>query len=168
MVNIGYVASIPQHAVNNDRRREYPLPSIQRRHVVYVNDLQPAICRFSCSGASRRFLHLLQFRFNRLHCNRYAMTVIDCAKLHGRMRAICEGTSGLAPEVEEQYRRLWAGNIPPDPPPRRIRLGDWLASFIHAITFGRIIPCVACNSRRARLNQWGFRVIDALAEVWKS
>lgn len=25
------------------------------------------------------------------------------------MRSICEGTSGLAPAVEEQYRKLWVG-----------------------------------------------------------
>jgi hypothetical protein len=41
------------------------------------------------------------------------MTHVDCTKFVGRMRSICEGTSGLGPEVEEQYRRLWAA-MPPD------------------------------------------------------
>jgi hypothetical protein len=41
------------------------------------------------------------------------MTHLDCTKFVGRMRSICEGTSGLGPQVEEQYRRLWAAN-PPD------------------------------------------------------
>ena len=37
---------------------------------------------------------------------------MDCTKLHGRMREICEGRSGLPPEMEEQYRQLWSGHKP--------------------------------------------------------
>lgn len=41
---------------------------------------------------------------------------MDCTKLTGRLRDICEGKSGLPPEVEQQYRDLWAGNPPPAAP----------------------------------------------------
>ncbi len=45
--------------------------------------------------------------------------MLDCTKLQGRLRQICEGTSGLPPEVEQQYRDLWEGNPPkPIEPPR--------------------------------------------------
>lgn len=40
----------------------------------------------------------------------------DCSKFVGRLRSICEGTSGLPKEMEESYRRLWA-NMPPAAPP---------------------------------------------------
>ncbi len=39
----------------------------------------------------------------------YVMTDLDCKKLQGRMRSICEGTSGLPPQMEEAYRKIWAG-----------------------------------------------------------
>lgn len=37
-----------------------------------------------------------------------AVTDLDCTKLNGRMRSICEGTSGLPAETEAEYRKLWA------------------------------------------------------------
>lgn len=40
---------------------------------------------------------------------------MDCTQLHGRMRQICEGTSGLPPETEQAYRDAWAAN-PVRPP----------------------------------------------------
>ncbi len=39
--------------------------------------------------------------------------MIDCEKLTGRMKAICDGTSGLPPETEEAYRKLWEGQPAP-------------------------------------------------------
>lgn len=48
-------------------------------------------------------------------------TVLDCNQFAGRKRAICEGTSGLPPDVEEKYRRNWAR-------PRGV--GDTVKAFI--------------------------------------
>ncbi len=41
---------------------------------------------------------------------------MDCTQLQGRMRSICEGTSGLSEEVRQQYIALWEGKPPPKPP----------------------------------------------------
>jgi len=37
-------------------------------------------------------------------------------------------------------------------PQFKIGLGDLLAWLIRIVTFGRIVPCSTCNSRKARLN----------------
>ena len=42
--------------------------------------------------------------------------MIDCTQLVGRLRAICEHTSGLPREMEDAYIALWEGNPPPAPP----------------------------------------------------
>lgn len=92
------------------------------------------------------------------------MTAFDCTKLPGRLRAICEGRSGLPSEVEEQYRQAWAKEWPLDPP--RFRLGDWLAWLIRVVTFGRMneTPGCGCQGRRERLNRWWDRLAARLTE----
>lgn len=53
---------------------------------------------------------------------------LDCSKLHGRLRQICEGTSGLAPEIEEAYRQKWAEigveNVLKPPTPEQIQKAE--------------------------------------------
>lgn len=114
------------------------------------------------------------------------MTILDCSRLHGRFREICEGRSGLAPEVEEQYRQLWASESPVEQP-RRVRLGDAVAWLLLKLARGdeertkqigrRFDLWLAwasrgkfqppeegcnCDSRREWLNRLGFQIVDRL------
>jgi len=91
--------------------------------------------------------------------------MMDCTQLPIRMREICEGKSGLAPEEEERYRQLWSGNPPAGSAPRRIRLGDlvsWLISWFWTET-----PTCGCPARRERLNQLGYRIVDRFWRITK-
>jgi len=38
---------------------------------------------------------------------------MDCTKLVGRMRSICEGTSGLPEETRQAYLAIWEGRQQP-------------------------------------------------------
>ena len=73
---------------------------------------------------------------------------MDCKKLHGRMRDICEGKSGLPPELEQQYRDLWESQ-------RTFGLGDLVEKIIRTLTFGRTKPTpgCGCERRKQRLNR---------------
>lgn len=57
------------------------------------------------------------------------------------------------------------GQITPGsvPAPRQIRipLGTWLARGIKRVTFGKVAPCLGCQSRAAALDRWG-------AEMWRA
>lgn len=74
---------------------------------------------------------------------------MDCKKLHGRMRDICEGKSGLPAWKEEAYRELWSRGVP-------FGLGDLVDRIIRTLTFGLLTPWrgCGCKQRKAKWNRW--------------
>lgn len=67
--------------------------------------------------------------------------MIDCSELpFTRARQICEGTSGLPPEIEEAYRQLWALQ-----PPGASAPADF--SCLHRGDVLRQTPCESCGGR---------------------
>lgn len=94
----------------------------------------------------------------------------DCTKLDGRLRSICEGTSGLPDTGEghtrEAYVKMWKaypetattmGVGGPAQCWRWLGLGNVLAFWIRVATLGLLKPWPGCHceSRRATLNRWG-------------
>lgn len=66
----------------------------------------------------------------------------------------CKACGYLTPVTEVSPERIYhACGLSWLQPPRSRGLGDTLAWLIKLITFGRIIPCNACNARRAWLNR---------------
>lgn len=74
---------------------------------------------------------------------------MSCEKYHGRMREICEGTSGHSPEDRAEYLYAWEAS-------NRFRLGDFVARMINAVTFGKLKATASCgcDRRRKKLNAW--------------
>ena len=70
---------------------------------------------------------------------------MDCTQLTGRMREICEGRSGLSPELEQKYRDKWARR-------QHFRLGDLAEKLIRMVGLGRK-KCEACLRRKQWLNR---------------
>lgn len=68
---------------------------------------------------------------------------LDCTSLAGRLRQICEGTSGLSPETEEAYRQLWRAS-PPFHPSSSIQ-ADF--TCIHRTAQVRTEECALCGGR---------------------
>lgn len=72
--------------------------------------------------------------------------MIDCSQLHGRMRAICDGTSGLPEETRQQYLALWEGKPPPQPQSlvciHRGEHIDW-------------VDCPTCQGKSVRFKTFG-------------
>lgn len=87
---------------------------------------------------------------------------MDCEKYLGRMRQICEGTSGHSPEERAAYLQLWE-NAPTRPP--KMRLGDFVAKAIKVATFGLVKPTpnCGCAKRKEALNDWWDRIWDGTA-----
>ena len=74
---------------------------------------------------------------------------MDCTRFSGRKRLICEGKSGLPPDVEAAYRRRW------EQQPQG--LGDTVyqvlsALGVHAL-WKKINPDCGCEERRQALNR---------------
>ena len=75
---------------------------------------------------------------------------------------------------DPRYHALWdngrgPGQIKensPDRPHIWFLPGSWLARLIHLMTFGYVTPCQSCNSRIARINGWGARLVRRISE-WK-
>ena len=79
-----------------------------------------------------------------------AKSEIDCTRLSGRMREICEGKSGLPAEVEARYREKWAKDQKP------LGLGDTVRRLIDRWVPKWMKPkgkCGACEKRREALNK---------------
>lgn len=80
---------------------------------------------------------------------------MNCRKYHGRMREICEGTSGHSAEDRAEYLRLWERSD-------RFALGDWVAKIIKAVSFGTLKGTAGCgcDKRRKWLNVWWDRLTN--------
>lgn len=101
------------------------------------------------------------------------MKRLSCEHLSGRLRCICEGSDedGHPIDMTPEKRLAYLKNVFPSesmevlighvqdqtPGVRRVGLGDVVAAGIKLVTAGLVKPCIPCNKRKERWNEFSLK-----------
>jgi hypothetical protein len=77
---------------------------------------------------------------------------IDCDQFTGRMKEICQGTSGLSEEKRQAYLAIWSGV---SLPPKAKLPGTELKKLISWFPVPKKTNCGSCSRMEAKMNAWG-------------